>query len=300
MTTPTRTKKLADKLANEPVTAPSGATLVRKLDPAGDLIASMEDEFRRCLPAVLPWDMFARVALTGFRKVPRLIECTRPSLLGALMECARLGLEPMTEYATLTPFKNRKKGNILECQLIVGYQGYVQLMYRSGQVERVEAEIVYEADEYEHSIGDGGRFFHKPADHLPPAERGEAIRAYAFANLVGGGRTKVAVTPRWRAEEMRKQYGNVWDSDFFAMWMKTPLRQIQKFAPKSAELRRALAVDGATLDLGGIVDRPEDDGTVEGEVVEQATEREEAPTAEQEKAAREWADVEVAKPADAP
>lgn len=292
----TRTAAVKEKLAAEqaPEQAPTGGT-VAKRDPAGDLLKSMEDEFRKALPAILPVDTFLRVALTGLRKTPKLIECTRPSLLGALMECARLGLEPGTEYATLTPFRNTKKGGIYETQLIIGYQGFVQLMYRSGQVERVEAELVYEADEFEYSLGDGGRFFHKPALHLPPAERGKAIYAYAYAGLSGGGRTKVAVTPWWKAEELRRKYGRVWDSDFEMMWLKTPLRQVQKFAPKSSELRRALAVDGATIDLGGAISRPEGaDDMVDGVVVEETPAQPTEPDAEAE---ADW--PETAKPADA-
>ncbi|RKR92846.1 recombination protein RecT [Micromonospora pisi] len=269
----TRTAQLRDAIPDAPTSpAPNGAATVatRKPDPAGDLIASMESEFRKLLPSALPWDMFARIALTGMRKNDKLIEATRPSLLGALMECARLGLAPCTEQASLSTFKNRRRGNVLECQLIIGYQGYIQLMYRSGQVEQVEAEMVYEADEWEYTLGDGGRFFHRPKLLLPPEERGAPLFAYAYATLRGGGRTKVSITPRWKAEELRKKHGNVWDSNFLEMWGKTPLRQVQKYAPKSSELRRAELLDGAVIDLGGVATL--DDGrTIDSTVVDEPT-----------------------------
>lgn len=295
--TATRTDQLRATLEAQPVngTPAPGTAVAKKTDPAGDLLSSMEDEFRKCLPDILPWDMFARIALTGFRKNPKLLEANRSSLLGALMECARLGLAPCTEQAALSTFKNRSKGTI-ECQLIVGYQGYVQLMYRSGQVEQVVAEKIYEADEYEVSFGDGGRFFHRPKLLLPPSERGPVILTYAYATFHGGGRTKVEVTPKWKADALKRKHGNVWDSNFEEMWLKTPVRQLQKWAPKSAEMRRAVLADGATFDLGGIVERPDgDDAFVDGEVVDDKPVSGAGAGANGTEADP-WAGVEVAKP----
>lgn len=271
----TRTAAVKERLAAEqpPEQAQQGGPVARR-DPAGDLLKSMEGEFAKALPAILPTDTFLRIALTSLRKTPKLIECTRPSLLGALMECARLGLQPGTEQATLTPFRNKQPDGSYahEVQLIIGYQGYIELMYRSGMVQRVENEPVYEADKFELSFGDGGRFFHEPALDLPPAERGQIKRVYAYAEMVGGGRSRVAVTSRWEAEEMREKFGRVWKTDFLQMWRKTPIRQLQKYVPKSSDMRRALAVDMATVDLGGAITRPEGvDDMVDGVVVDEAT-----------------------------
>lgn len=261
-----RTEQLRDAIPDAPTSgAPSGAAraLARKPDPARDLLASMEKEFAACLPKMLPPDLFMRVALTGFRKTPELLDCTRKSLLGALLETARLGLEPCTEQAYLIPYKQ-------ECTLVIGYQGYVQLMYRTGLVDHVEAEMIYEADEWEDTRGDGGRFFHKP--NWLAADRGKPVLAYAFARLVGGGRTKVEMCTRAQAEAIVRDYAKAakspWKTGSFKpMWQKTPVRQLQKWAPKSAEIRRALIFDGATYsdDTG----EPDvDQNVIPGEIVE--------------------------------
>lgn len=297
----TRTQKLKDAIPDAPPpgdATPGQKVAIRKPDPAGDLLSSMEEEFRKCLPEVLPWDMFARVALTGFRKTPELVECTRPSLLGALMECARLGLAPCTDQAWLLPFKNTRR-QVKECQLVVGYPGYIELMYRSGQVEQVVAEIVYEADEWEYSLGDGGRFWHKPNITLSKEKRGAPLFAYSYASLLSGGRTRVATINHEEALELKAKHGvklsSPWRTNFEAMWLKTPVRRIQKWAPKSPELRRAYAVDGATLDLGGITANPDDEGVLDGEVVTEVA----APEAEsQAPDPQAWDSVEVAQPPD--
>lgn len=260
-----RTDKLADALAATAPTspAPAGAgraLATRKPDPARDLLDSMADQFAAALPKMLPVETFTRVALTGFRKVPKLLDCNRQSLFAALLDCARLGLTPCTEQASLVPFGK-------EVTLIVGYEGFVQLMYRSGEVEQVVAELVYDADEWEYSLGDGGRFFHRP--NILADDRGPVLFAYCYAALRGGGRTRVAIVTRKEAERLQRDYGrgdkrSAWYTNFEAMWLKTAVRRAQKFAPKSSELRRALDVDGVTYAAGEVVP-PAD--VVDGEVV---------------------------------
>lgn len=273
-----RTEQLRNAIPAAPeqteATAAGKALARTKPDPARDLLASMQNEFAACLPKMLPPDLFMRVALTGFRKAPELLECSRKSLLGALLETARLGLEPCTEQAYLIPYKQ-------ECTLVIGYQGFVQLMYRTGQVEQVEAEMIYEADVWEDSRGDGGRFYHRPAwtpdlhrDGWTGEDRGKPILAYSYAKLVGGGRTKVAVCTRERAEQIMRDYAksgkSPWKTGSFEpMWQKTPVRQLQKWAPKSAEMRRALAVDGATFDATGEADV--DPNVIQGEFIDRPT-----------------------------
>lgn len=284
-----RTDQLADKLAAAPAPdGTAGAVAVRPPDRAAALLEGMRAEFEKCLPDVLPLEMFMRIALTGFRKVPDLATCSRPSLLGALLDCARLGLAPCTEQASLVPFKG-------QVTLIVGYEGYVQLMYRSGQIEQVVAELVYEADEWEYTLGDGGRFFHRP--NILAENRGKVLFAYAYATLVGGGRTRIALVLRKEAERLQREYGrgktsSPWNTNFDAMWLKTALRRVQKFAPKSPELRRAVSVDNSTYDAAGVVEAD----TIEGEVVDAPVSAPPAPASGASvPVENSWDDVEVAQ-----
>jgi len=64
-----------------------------------------------------------RLMANAIRTTPKLSECDPMSLLGGLMTCAGLGLEPNTimGHAYLIPFRNNRK-NITEVQLVVGYK----------------------------------------------------------------------------------------------------------------------------------------------------------------------------------
>jgi recombination protein RecT len=296
-----RTNELAEKLASAAPPAPATngkETVVRAPDRAVALLDSMQAEFERCLPSILPLDLFMRIALTGFRTTPDLLTCSRQSLMGALMDCARLGLAPCSEQASLVPFKGK-------VTLIVRYEGYVQLMYRSGEVEQVNAELVLDGEEWEYSLGDGGRFFHRP--DLLAEKPGRPLFAYAYATLVGGGRTRIAIVRRPEALALQRTYSrgkpdSAWNTNFDAMWLKTALRRLQKFAPKSPEMRRALVVDGASYDTAGVAELP----TIDSDVVDNPTEPAPAP-AEPAPAGPAvpadpddpWADLEVARPPDA-
>ena len=61
-----------------------------------DYVKVMEGQFARALPKVMTPERFTRIALSALSNTPKLMECTRNSFLGALMNAAQLGLEPNT------------------------------------------------------------------------------------------------------------------------------------------------------------------------------------------------------------
>lgn len=57
-------------------------------------IMSMKNQVEIALPKHLDAGRFLRVVLTEIRKTPKLTMCNRESFLGAMVQCAQLGLEP--------------------------------------------------------------------------------------------------------------------------------------------------------------------------------------------------------------
>ena len=111
-------------------------------------IKSMEGEIKKALPSVITPERFTRMVLSAISTNKQLGACTPSSFLGAMMSAAQLGLEPNTplRQAYILPYKNK---GVLEAQFQLGYKGLIDLAYRSGEVEVVQAHIIYENDTYE-------------------------------------------------------------------------------------------------------------------------------------------------------
>ena len=85
-----------------------------------DYITAMTPEISKALPSHLKPERLARIVTTEIRRNPQLMQCTRESLLGALMLSAQLGLEPgPLGQVYYIPYNNRKQG-VMECQFILG------------------------------------------------------------------------------------------------------------------------------------------------------------------------------------
>jgi recombination protein RecT len=201
----------------------------------------MVPEMERALPKHLTGDRIARLTLTLIRQNPRLLECTPQSFFGALMSTTALGLEPgINGEAYLVPYEDRKQG-IVECQLIVGYQGVAKLFYQHPLAKRVSAEYVCANDHFAYDKGLAQRLEHQPA----AGDRGPVVGYYAIAELTTGGLVFDYLSAA-RVKVLRG--GKVGPSGDIAdpeHWMerKTVLKQVLKLMPKSVELVAALHAD---------------------------------------------------------
>lgn len=225
------------------------------------MLEAFKKEIAVALPSHLNADRMARIALTCFRQTPALQECEPQSVFACIVMASQLGLEPgLMGQAYLIPFNKKVKEKneqgreverwVKECQLIPGYQGLVDLARRSGRIKSLEAHVVYENDHFECNFGINPVLKHEPKWD---GERGGLRLAYAVAHLADGG-VHVEVMTRAEILAIRDRSQNVqnakkwnkktpWDTDEPQMWIKTVLRRICKFLPKSVELASAIALD---------------------------------------------------------
>jgi recombination protein RecT len=207
-------------------------------------IKSMEGEIKKALPSVITPERFTRMVLSAISVNPKLAQCTPSSFLGAMMSAAQLGLEPNTPLgqAYLIPYKNR---GVDEVQFQIGYKGLIDLAYRSGEVELVQAHIVYENDDFTLEYGLEPKLVHKPADR----DRGEPIKVYAmFKTKTGGYGFDVMSMDdvRRHAEKYSQAYKSgfsPWKSNFEEMAKKTVLKRVLKYAPLKSDFVRAVVQD---------------------------------------------------------
>lgn len=231
--------------------APGGLTLA-------DRIPLLEQEFARALPAGEARQI-VQDALTCLRTIQKLDQCEPRSVLGALMTCAQLGLRPgVLGHAWPLPFWDGKTRG-MKAQLIIGYQGYIHLGYESGKVADFSGRAVRENDIYEVDYGTNPNLIHRPAR----GDRGKIVAYYATFRTTTGGSGFHDMTheevcdwrdryaPRGKPSKSGElgPFVGPWRSapdsaDFVGMAIKTQLRQLAKWMPKSPQLATAAQVDG--------------------------------------------------------
>lgn len=207
-------------------------------------IKSMEGEIKKALPSVIMPERFTRMVLSAISVNPKLAQCTPASFLGAMMSAAQLGLEPNTPLgqAYILPYSNK---GTLEAQFQIGYKGMIDLAYRSGEVELVQAHIVYENDEFEAEYGLDPKLKHKPASE----NRGQPIKVYALFKTKNGGYGFEVMSiddVRKHAEKYSKAYSSSfspWKTNFEEMAKKTCLKKVLKYAPLKSDFVKAVVQD---------------------------------------------------------
>ena len=173
-----------------------------------DMVMAMAPEIKKALPAVMTPERFTRIALSALNNTPQLQQCTPMSFIAALLNAAQLGLEPNTPLgqAYLIPYKN--KGN-MECQFQIGYKGLIDLAYRNGQMQTIQAQEVYENDLFEYEYGLEPKLIHRPAF----SERGELVYFYGIFRTVNGG-YGFSVMSKNDMDNFAKTYSKAFDSSY--------------------------------------------------------------------------------------
>lgn len=246
MTTKVDQSNISAQLANKAqAPAVQGKTI-------NDLFEQMKPAIAQAIPQHMTPERLLRIATTSIRTNPKLKICTPESLLGAVMQCAQLGLEPtILGHAYLIPYRNRKKeGNqdvwVDEAQFQIGYKGLIELARRTGQISSIMAQAVHEKDFFEYEYGINEKLRHVPAD----GERGAVTKYYSYAKFKDGGYSFLVMSRR-DIELHRdmfskaKTYGP-WADHFDEMAKKTVLKALMKYMPISVEFQKAVSMDETT------------------------------------------------------
>lgn len=253
---------------------PATVADMRPKDQIAHLLDRKRGEITKMLPKHLTLDRLLKVATIAATTTPALAECDVPSLVGAIAQCAQMGLEPNTVlgHAYLVPF-NTKRGDrwVKSVQVIIGYRGLIDLARRSGQIVSIAAHEVCEHDEFDLAYGITERLEHKPKRD---GDRGRVVGFYAVAHLVGGGyafdfmsvhqveEIRNASQGYQQAVKYQKEASHPWKVHFVEMGRKTAIRRLAKYLPLSIELATATALDDKAA---AGVDQGNDAFTIDGD-----------------------------------
>lgn len=216
------------------------------------LLKTKQGEIAKMLPKHLNAERLLKVAQIAATTTPALAKCDVASLVGAIGQCAQMGLEPNTVlgHAYLVPFNTKRKdanGNerwVNSVQVIIGYKGLIDLARRSGQIVSIAAHEVCENDKFELVYGLEEKLVHVPS----LGERGDILGFYAVAKLKDGGHCFEFMSMRqvqeiMAATQSKGKYGP-WKDNFTEMGRKTVIRRLAKYLPLSIEFQTAAALDG--------------------------------------------------------
>lgn len=275
-------------MSNAALKSVTTGTAVAEMKPKekiAHLLNQRRSEIAKMLPKHLNAERLLKVAQIAATTTPALAECDIPSLIGAIGQCAQMGLEPNTVlgHAYLVPFNTKRKDAqgrerwVKSVQVVIGYKGLIDLARRSGQIVSIAAHEVCENDHFDLVYGLDERLNHTPA----MGERGNIIGFYAVAKLVGGGHafefmSLHQVREIMAATQSKGKYGP-WLDHFTEMGRKTVIRRLAKYLPLSVEFQTAVALDGMaaadkdqnldTID-GDFMVIPEHDAPPAGETID--------------------------------
>lgn len=255
--------------------APAAARPLAQMKPKeqiAHLLKTKQAEIAKMLPKHLNAERLLKVAQIAATTTPALAKCDVASLVGAIGQCAQMGLEPNTVlgHAYLVPFNTKRKdANGVErwvnsVQVIIGYKGLIDLARRSGQIVSIAAHEVCEEDKFTLVYGLDEKLEHTPA----MGERGEVIGFYAVAKLKDGGHcfefmSRLQVERIQAAADAKNKFpSKVWKEHFIEMGRKTVIRRLAKYLPLSIEFQTAAALD-SMADAGR--DQNIETNTIDGE-----------------------------------
>jgi recombination protein RecT len=209
-------------------------------------IATLGPHFEEALGGVMPVDRLMRTALVSIERAPKLLSCTRQSLLNAIMSAAVLGLEVdgTTGQAFMIPYGQR-------AQLVIGYKGYNTLGARGRYT--ITGDVVREGDAFEFEKGTSAFVRHVPI----LGNKGRIIGAWSAASSLD----KPPIVEAMGIDDLleiknrspgAKKDDSPWNDPligFPAMCAKTPKRRLARSMPLNV-MQLAARMDEAFEEQG--------------------------------------------------
>lgn len=213
-----------------------------------DMVEHHKQQIALALPKHLNADRMARIALTEFRKNPELGKCDPKTIFASIIIAAQLGLEPgVMGQAYLIPYRG-------VCTLVPGWQGYVDLISRSGRAS-VWTDAVRKGDKFSYRKGTSPSIEHESGDDAD--DNSPFTHVYAVGRIRNAEWPIIEVWSRNKVLAHLKQYNKVGNKHYATQnennlqmyGRKCALLQVIKYMPKSVELHTASSLDHAA-DVG--------------------------------------------------
>lgn len=188
-----------------------------------DLICNSKDKitpFLKCYD--INTEKFIRAFILAIQKNTKLQTCTPESILTSLIRCSELGLEPNHGKIYLMPFNGI-------CQAVVGYKGWLSMLWRCSRIKNVLSYVVRECDEFDVTLGDHISVHHKPKFNTDSP----LIATYAIA-ILDNEQIQLEIADKITIEKSKsfsqssKGQDSPWVKHYEEMARIVPLRRLAK------------------------------------------------------------------------
>jgi len=235
---------------------------VTPVETIQNLLVESLGQIVKYLPRHLDADKMIYVALETVRADSFLRQCEPLSIVQAVLEASQLGLMLGNKlgHAYLVPRRDKKANNILKCQLLIGYRGFIALAHRTGKVSSIFPAIVHQGDQFSLKLGTGRQLSHVPL--LDPAKRGDWIGAYAVVEF-RDGRTDFEWMTRQEIEKVKQCSESA--SEAWSPWRRFEDEMIKKSPIRRMAKRLCLSSEDMTLVEAAVRDEYREMGIEEEE-----------------------------------
>ena len=210
-------------------------------------VTAYEGKIRRLLPAStgLTPERLGELAVTEMKRTPKLLQADVVSLMGALVQAGKMGLEPGIN-AYLIPFWNSKRG-CLEVQMIPDYRGILKLARNSGEIGPFSAHPVYRKDVFDYQYGSEEFLRHRPVATDEERSVDDIKFFYAIARYKIGGFAQFEVMTKGEVDKVRARSKSgddgPWVTDYIQMGQKTVSKRLCKYLPTSVDVQQLVRMD---------------------------------------------------------
>jgi recombination protein RecT len=221
---------------------------IARKQSAKDYIEKIQRQIINILPQEIDKKKYIQAAIFAVNKIPKILECTPISIMNCVMESSRLGLEigGIRGECYIIPYNDRKNDRTV-AQFMLGYQGMLSLLFKTGRVKNIQVKEVYEDDHFAFEYGNRGYLIHQPS---LKEDRGAFKAVYAMIETTNGG-FPFEVMSKSEIDKIRdmsqdykyKKENSIWGKFYPAMAKKTVIRQLFKYLPLTAEIQRAVLLD---------------------------------------------------------
>ena len=188
------------------------------------------------LRAQMTWESIIQGVGLAMSDNPYLAKCDPATVYHSLLEILRQGLDLNTCH--LVPFGR-------ECTPIIGYQGKIELAYRSGRIRKINTQVIHQNDTYTIDLASGEI---RHTLDLTLDDRGPALAAYCLIWLADQDDPLMELMTlrdfeKIKADANRRNKGKLspaytnWPTE---MWRRSVLNRALKRAPKSVDILNIL------------------------------------------------------------